>query len=79
MTAISRITFATSLPRSASVFNAVVGLVEGGDKVIPCEKNVEAFIQWVHARDLYQVPDTPTDFLRDQEALVRRQGDISGQ
>ncbi len=52
------------------VFDAVVGLVEGGDQVIPCEKNVEAFIQWVHARDLYQVPDTPTDFLRDQEALV---------
>jgi hypothetical protein len=51
------------------VFNAVVGLVEGGDDVIPCEENVEAFIQWVHERDLYQVPDTPTDFLRDQEAL----------
>jgi hypothetical protein len=31
--------------------------------------NVEAFIQWVHERDLYQVPDTITDFLRDQEAL----------
>jgi hypothetical protein len=52
-----------------SVFNAVVELVEGGDDVIPCEENVEAFIQWVHERDLYQVPDTATDFLRDQEAL----------
>jgi len=52
-----------------SVFNAVVELVEGGDDVIPCEKNVEAFIQWVHERDLYQVPDNPPDFLRDQEAL----------
>ena len=52
-----------------SVFNAVVELVEGGEKVTPCEKNVEAFIQWVHERDLYQVPDTATDFLRDQEAL----------
>jgi len=51
------------------VFNAVVELVEGGDAVIPCEDNVEAFIQWVHERDLYQVPDTITDFLRDQEAL----------
>jgi hypothetical protein len=51
------------------VFNAVVGLVEGGDDVRPCERNVEAFIQWVHERDLYQVPDTATDFLRDQEAL----------
>ena len=52
-----------------SVFNEVVELVEGGEKVIPCEENVEAFIQWVHERDLYQVPDTATDFLRDQEAL----------
>ena len=51
------------------VFNAVVELVEGGDKVIPCEHHVEAFIEWVRARDLYQVPDTITDFLRDQEAL----------
>lgn len=51
------------------VFNAVVGLVEGGEKVTPCDKNVEAFIQWVHEHDLYQVPDTPTDFLRDQEKL----------
>ena len=52
------------------VFDAVVELVEGGEDVLPCEKNVEAFIQWVHERDLYQVPDTATDFLRDQEALV---------
>ena len=52
------------------VFNAEVELVEGGEDVLPCEKNVEAFIQWVHERDLYQVPDTATDFLRDQEALV---------
>ncbi|WP_152535997.1 hypothetical protein [Bradyrhizobium sp. Ai1a-2] len=51
------------------VFNAVVKLVEGGDAVTPCEHNVEAFIQWVHERDLYQVPDTATDLLRDQEAL----------
>ena len=51
------------------VFNAVVKLVEGGDDVIPCEEKVEAFIQWVHERDLYQVPDTITDFLRDQEEL----------
>jgi hypothetical protein len=52
-----------------SVFNAVVELVEGGEDVTPCEHNVEAFIQWVHERDLYQVPDTATDILRDQEAL----------
>jgi hypothetical protein len=50
-------------------FNDVVKLVEGGDAVTPCEENVEAFIQWIHEHDLYQVPDTPTDFLRDQEYL----------
>jgi hypothetical protein len=52
-----------------SVFNAVVGLVEGGDRVIPSEHNVEAFIDWVHAHDMYQVPDIATGILRDQEAL----------
>lgn len=52
-----------------SVFNDVVALVEDGEKVTPCEDHVDAFIQWVHERDLYQVPDTATDFLRDQEAL----------
>jgi hypothetical protein len=51
------------------VFNAVVELVEGGEEVLPCEDHPEKFIQWVHDRDLYQVPDTATDFLRDQEAL----------
>jgi hypothetical protein len=48
---------------------AQVKLVEDGEKVTPCERNVEAFIQWINERDLYQVPDTATDFLRDQEAL----------
>lgn len=52
-----------------SAFNDVLKLVEGGDALIPCEENVEAFIQWIHEHDLYQVPDTPTDFLRDQEEL----------
>ena len=58
-----------------SVFDGVVGLVEGGDKVIASEQNVEKFIDWVHAHDLYQVPDTVTDILRDQEAAG---GDTSG-
>ena len=53
-----------------SVFDAVVELVEGGDDVIPSEKNIEKFIDWVHAHDMYQVPDLPTGVLRDQEALV---------
>jgi hypothetical protein len=51
-----------------SVFDAVVGLVEGGEAVIPSEHNIEAFIDWVHAHDLFQVPDLPTDILRAQEA-----------
>ena len=58
-----------------SVFDAVVELVEGGEDVIPSEQNVEKFIDWVHAHDLYQVPDTVTDILRDQEAAG---GDTSG-
>jgi hypothetical protein len=58
-----------------SVFDAVVSLVEGGEDVIPSEQNVERFIDWVHAHDLYQVPDTVTDILRDQEA---QRGDTSG-
>ncbi len=52
-----------------SVFDAVVSLVEGGDEVIPSEDNVEKFIDWVHAHDLYQVSDLATDLLRDQEAV----------
>jgi len=52
-----------------SVFDAVVELVEGGEDVLPSEENVEKFIDWVHAHDLYQVPDTATDVLRDQEAV----------
>ncbi len=52
-----------------SVFDAVVGLVEGGETVIPSERNVEKFIDWVHAHDMYQVPDLATGILRDQEAV----------
>ena len=52
-----------------SVFDAVVGLVEGGEHVIPSEQNIEKFIDWVHAHDMYQVPDLATGILRDQEAL----------
>lgn len=47
------------------VFNAVVSLIEDGETVIPCEENIEAFIDWVHARDMYQVPDIATDVLHD--------------
>lgn len=50
-----------------SVFNAIVKHVEGGEKVIPCEENIDAFIEWVHAHDLFQVPDFPTDLLDLQD------------
>jgi hypothetical protein len=52
-----------------SVFDAVVELVDGGDAVIPSEHNIEKFIDWVHAHDMYQVPDLATGILRDQEML----------
>jgi hypothetical protein len=52
-----------------SVFDAVVSLVEGGEDVIPSERNVEKFIDWVHAHDLYQVSDQATDLFRDIEAV----------
>ena len=52
-----------------SVFDAVVKLVEGGEDVIPSETNVEKFIDWVHAHDLYQVSDQATDLFRDIEAV----------
>jgi len=52
-----------------SVFDAVVGLVEGGESVIPSAEHVDQFIDWVHDHDLYQVSDVATDILRDQEAV----------
>jgi hypothetical protein len=58
-----------------SVFNAVVSLVEGGEDIIPCEKSIDAFIDWVHAHDLFQAPDLPTDLFRlqDEARGVKRQ------
>ncbi len=44
-----------------SVFDAVIDLVEGGDAMIPTTRNVEAFIDWVHAHDLFQASDFATD------------------
>lgn len=51
-----------------NVFDAVVELVEGGEAVIPSAKNIEAFIDWVHAHDMFQVPDFPTDLFQLQAA-----------
>ncbi|MFY9210504.1 MAG: hypothetical protein WAO69_05190 [Aestuariivita sp.] len=49
------------------LFDVIVHHIEGGESVIPCERNVEGFIAWVHARDLYQAPDNPTDLMVDWE------------
>ena len=52
-----------------SVFDAVVGLVEGGESVIPSAEHVDEFIEWVHDHDMYQVSDVATDILRDQDRV----------
>ncbi len=51
-----------------SVFNDLMHLVVGGEKVCPCEENVEAFIDWVQAHDLFQAPDYAIDLLGLQNA-----------
>jgi hypothetical protein len=51
-----------------SSFDDVVSLVVDGDKVIPTTENVEAFIDWVQARDLLQAPDFPTDLFALNDA-----------
>jgi hypothetical protein len=55
-----------------SVFDAVMDHVEGGDDLKPTTQNVEKFIDWVHAHDLFQAPDFPTDLfdLVDEAAGV---------
>ena len=59
-----------------NVFNAVVELVEDGDAVIPCEHHVEAFIEWVHERDLFQMPDVVTDILKDDTSRADQVDDL---
>lgn len=51
-----------------SVFDDVIALVDGGDAMIPTNQNVETFIDWVHAHDLFQAPDFPTDLFGLQDA-----------
>lgn len=46
-----------------TVFDGVVALIEGGETMIPTRDNIDAFINWVHDRDVYQIPDTATDLL----------------
>lgn len=50
-----------------SVFDALMLVVEGGDKVYPCEENVEAFIDWVREHDLFQAPDFPIELFGLQD------------
>lgn len=59
-----------------SVFDGVVALIEGGDAVIPTEDNIEAFIDWVRAHDLYQFPDQVTDILSYGKPAVTARGDL---
>ncbi len=47
-----------------TVFDSVVALIEDGDEMIPTKENIDAFINWVHDRDVYQIPDVATDLLR---------------
>lgn len=51
-----------------SVFDAIMELVEGGEAVSPTEEKIERFIDWVHAHDLFQVPDISTDLFALQDA-----------
>lgn len=46
-----------------TVFDGVVALIEDGEEMIPTRDNIDAFINWVHDRDVYQIPDTATDLL----------------
>ena len=46
-----------------NLFDAIVVHVEGGRQVIPCEENVEAFIEFVHAHDLFQSGDIANNIL----------------
>jgi hypothetical protein len=51
-----------------SVFDEVMMLVEGGEAFIPTTGNVDAFIEWVHAHDLFQAPDFAADLFGLQDA-----------
>ncbi|MGB3247184.1 MAG: hypothetical protein WBB25_21835 [Sulfitobacter sp.] len=51
-----------------SVFDDVMTLVDGGDALMPTNHHIEEFIDWVHAHDLFQAPDFPTDLFGLQDA-----------
>jgi hypothetical protein len=48
-----------------NIFDVIVRQVEGGEGVTPTGENPDAFIDWVHERDMWQVPDVATDLLAD--------------
>lgn len=50
------------------LFDDVLDHVEGGDVLRPTTQNVDKVIDWIHAHDLFQAPDFPTDFLLLQDA-----------
>jgi hypothetical protein len=50
-----------------NVFDAVLVHCEGGDAVIPTKSHVEAFVDWVHDHDLFQMPDFATDLFALQD------------
>jgi hypothetical protein len=53
-----------------NVFDAVLVHCEGGDAVVPTKHNVEAFVDWVHAHDLFQMPDLATDLFTLQDEAM---------
>ena len=55
-----------------SVFDVIMTQIEGGDDLIPTEKNVEKFIEWVHDHDLFQAPDFPTHMFDLQDTAIGR-------
>ena len=61
-----------------SVFDAIMDLVEGGDALKPTESNIELFIDWVNAHDLFQVPDVPTDLFDLQDLAKGLTGQAHG-
>ena len=63
-----------------NVFDAVIALVEGGERITPSSTHVEEFIDWICAHDLFQMPDFPTDLLALQAAASAQpdQGESDG-
>ena len=56
-------------------FDAIVGLVEDPPPT-PCKEHVEAFIQWVHLHDCFQVPDDILDLAPDLTDLRNLSRDV---